>query len=541
MDASKKKKKPAPTRTQAPAPAKPAQKPSPQPPSPSPAATKKVATPAKPSQPSPPAAPIPAPEPARKASKSGTSQAPASTPSAQSATAPSPASASAKVTTTPPVVARAAAVKPTTPTQTPAPTPGKSPATPAAPASSKSNPAPTSTRAPLAPPPSILLEGDTTPAVSPGGPGGRYVLAPGGAQIGSPATPTELPTSYGTGRLLLFARDPHWVYAHWDLTDAQLREANKKSASGALVLRIRAGAPEAAVVVEQAVHPESKNWFIHVPQAGVAYLGELGYYNAARTWVRISVSAPTLTPRNDLSEETWVRFETLPFELPMAAIVALVKEALSENTPLLEALRQLRAEGHPELSLLDLHPAGGGATPGPWTEEQERALAQLLSMDEVRRVWIGSLEITELLRRQLQRGLSSASLPLSLSSLESGRGAAAPGLGSLSSPLGGEAQPPPRGFWFNVNAELIVYGATDPQAAVTIGNRSIRLRPDGTFTYRFALPDGEYALPITATSPDAVEQRQANLSFSRASEYRGDVPAHPQDPTLRTPKPDHVA
>lgn len=368
------------------------------------------------------------------------------------------------------------------------------------------------------------------------------MLAPGVAPSDSTSSGgrAELPTAYGTRRLLLFARDPHWVYAHWDLTDSQLREANKKSASGALVLRIRAGAPDAEVVVEQAVHPESKNWFIHVPQAGAAYLGELGYYDAARSWVRISVSTPTLTPRNDLSNETWVRFETLPFDLPMARILALVKEALRENTPLLEALRQLRAEGHPDLPSEAVHAAEHGMASAPWTEEHERALSRVLSMDEVRRVWIGSLEITELLRRQLQRGLSSASLPLSLSSLESGLGAAPSGLGSLSSPIGGETGAR-RGFWFNVNAELIVYGATDPQAAVTIGNRSIRLRPDGTFTYRFALPDGEYALPITATSPDAVEQRQANLSFSRASEYHGDVPAHPQDPTLRTPTPDHVA
>ncbi|WP_227634247.1 hypothetical protein, partial [Klebsiella pneumoniae] len=32
-------------------------------------------------------------------------------------------------------------------------------------------------------------------------------------------------------------------------------------------------------------------------------------------------------------------------------------------------------------------------------------------------------------------------------------------LGEISSPPGGDVQKP-RGFWFNVNAELIVYGAT---------------------------------------------------------------------------------
>ncbi len=335
------------------------------------------------------------------------------------------------------------------------------------------------------------------------------------------------------------ARDPHWVYAHWDLTESQLREANRRSASGTLVLRIRAGSPDAEVIVEQAVHPESRNWFIHVPQAGARYLGELGYYDTARTWTRVSLSTATLTPRDELSEETWVRFETLPFDMPMSQIVALVKQALTDNTPLLEALQQLRNEGYPDLPLLVPTPSSArGIQPPAWTPAQEHALAQLLSMDEVRRVWIGSLEITELLRRQLQRGISSAGLPVA--GPGPGEVPGSSGLSSLSSPFGGGAGAPGRAFWFNVNAELIVYGATDPNATVTIGNRPIRLRPDGTFSYRFALPDGDYSLPITATSPDAVEQRQANLTFRRASDYRGEVPPHPQDPALQTPSPDHV-
>src|SRR5262249_40058837 len=110
---------------------------------------------------------------------------------------------------------------------------------------------------------------------------------------------------------------------------------------------------------------------------------------------------------------------------------------------------------------------------------QEQALSRVISMDEVRRVWIGSLEITELIRRQLMRGISSGELPVSSLGAVS----------SVSSPFGGAA-PGQRGFWFNVNAELIVYGATDPHASVRIGDRTIRLRGDGTFSFRFSLPDG---------------------------------------------------
>ena len=483
----------------------------------------KSAESAKPVQKSPAITPAPSPAATKKQAKPSTTAPSASTPQAPTPAAPAKPS--------PPKAPAAAKPESTAPAPKTAPAPAVRVPTGAKPVSKSA--------APAVPPPSILLEGDATPTASASGPGARYILAPSPAPSGGTSAPRELPESYGTGKLLLVARDPHWVYAHWDLTDGQLREANRRSASGTLVLRIRAGSPDAEVIVEQAVHPESRNWFIHVPQAGARYLGELGYYDAARTWTRVSLSTATLTPRDELSEETWVRFETLPFDMPMSQIVALVKQALADNTPLLEALQQLRNEGYPDLPLLVPTPSSiPGIQPPAWTPAQEHALAQVLSMDEVRRVWIGSLEITELLRRQLQRGISSAGLPVS--GPGPGEVAGSSGLSSLSSPFGGGAGAPGRAFWFNVNAELIVYGATDPHATVTIGNRPIRLRPDGTFSYRFALPDGDYSLPITATSPDAVEQRQANLAFRRVSEYRGEVPPHPQDPTLQTPSPDHV-
>ena len=149
-------------------------------------------------------------------------------------------------------------------------------------------------------------------------------------------------------------------------------------------------------------------------------------------------------------------------------------------------------------------------------------------MDSVRRVWMGSLEITELIRRQFMNELSSqAAAQFGESSSWSGA------VSSLSSPHGGMERR--KGFWFNVNAELIIYGATEPDATVTIGGRTIKLRPDGSFSYRFSLPDGQYELPAVATSADGDDTRSAGLKFSRATVYQGDVKAHPQDAALRPP------
>ena len=64
-----------------------------------------------------------------------------------------------------------------------------------------------------------------------------------------------------------------------------------------------------------------------------------------------------------------------------------------------------------------------------------------------------------------------------------------------------------RKFWLVVNTELIVYGATEPDAKVTVAGRAIALRPDGTFSLRFSLPDGKQVLPVKATSPDGIDER----------------------------------
>lgn len=64
-----------------------------------------------------------------------------------------------------------------------------------------------------------------------------------------------------------------------------------------------------------------------------------------------------------------------------------------------------------------------------------------------------------------------------------------------------------RGFWLTVDAELIVYGQTEADAKLTAQNKPIRLNKDGSFTLRFALPDGRQEIPVSATSFDGEETR----------------------------------
>lgn len=51
-----------------------------------------------------------------------------------------------------------------------------------------------------------------------------------------------------------------------------------------------------------------------------------------------------------------------------------------------------------------------------------------------------------------------------------------------------------------VHAELIVHGSADPRATVTIQGQPVALRADGSFSARFALPEGTQAIDVAATT-----------------------------------------
>jgi hypothetical protein len=70
-------------------------------------------------------------------------------------------------------------------------------------------------------------------------------------------------------------------------------------------------------------------------------------------------------------------------------------------------------------------------------------------------------------------------------------------------------------FFFQLDAELIVYGTTQPNARVTLQGEPVKLRPDGTFTMRFSLPDGRQIIPAVASSSDGVEERTIVLAVER--------------------------
>ncbi|WP_425614326.1 DUF4912 domain-containing protein [Anatilimnocola sp. NA78] len=72
-----------------------------------------------------------------------------------------------------------------------------------------------------------------------------------------------------------------------------------------------------------------------------------------------------------------------------------------------------------------------------------------------------------------------------------------------------------RDFRFNVDAEMIVFGNTKPDARVTLAGEPVKLRPDGSFTIRLSMPDKRQVLPVVSSSADGVEQRTVVIAVER--------------------------
>jgi hypothetical protein len=72
-----------------------------------------------------------------------------------------------------------------------------------------------------------------------------------------------------------------------------------------------------------------------------------------------------------------------------------------------------------------------------------------------------------------------------------------------------------KGFWMVVDTDLVVYGATVPGSRVTIEGQEVPLKPDGTFSVRYALRDGEREFTVRAESSDGLESREVTIRVTR--------------------------
>jgi len=247
-----------------------------------------------------------------------------------------------------------------------------------------------------------------------------------------------------------------------------------------------------------------KNWYRQVNRPDTNFVAQLGYYRGDGSFEVLARSVEVRTPRDTLSPNTDARFVTIPFHVSFRELYDMIASQSQPGEELAETLARLQRS--------DFELPFQARVPRDLTPKESDELLEYLGDEEVRRRMVGSFEITEILKKRFETMLSS------------GQWASSAGawVTSVSSPFGASFGKE-RGFHMHVNAELIIYGGTEPDAKVRIDGQDIVLGKDGTFSYHFVFPDGQFHIPIDATSADGVEMRSALLSFLRLTELEGDV------------------
>ncbi len=347
----------------------------------------------------------------------------------------------------------------------------------------------------------------------------------------------DLPRSYGEENIFVIAQEPHWLFCYWDYTLTEGIE-------GAVFLRhgrVGSDRPEAEVPVPA----ETNSWYLSVRDADADYYVELGHYNGGH-WKTLTRSGSVLTPRDTLAGFGEPVFANMPFHATFQQLVEKLRGEMREGESLAEALSRLQGRG--DFPIGRLSPAQrialdrlldtelGSLTSGELARYLGSPGASLFSGGFLPSSWGAAAASWAQAPGGFSSGFLAGALGLAGASWTGAGASFAQALGSWSSAaLGGMSSglsswSRPRGFFMHLNAEVIFYGGTHPDAKVTVDGKEIMIRPDGTFRYHFVLPDGEFEIPIVATSPDGVETRRAVLRFERASAREGEVGATAQPP-----------
>jgi len=84
--------------------------------------------------------------------------------------------------------------------------------------------------------------------------------------------------------------------------------------------------------------------------------------------------------------------------------------------------------------------------------------------------------------------------------------ASSPQLWHISSPMG-KIPPTKEELELEVNTELILYGRTTPGAVLFIQGEAMPTKPDGSFSFRYALPEGCSIFPIKVVSRSGAQTK----------------------------------
>ena len=299
----------------------------------------------------------------------------------------------------------------------------------------------------------------------------------------------ELPFTYGDSKIVLVPKNPQWAYSYWEVADDKFEEAKKNGGvyDGKLTLRVydvtlkNFDGGNANSYFDIELPNGAREWFINGLNPKANYVTDLGLKSAEGKFVTVVRSNTIDTPSNSISDrvdEEWMIIEEY------------FKKILERSS----AGRIVNGQW-----------VGGMGASGAMLGSSEEMVAIML-----RRLFIEKGEQREKLLSHLERTLGSLGVS-SLGSSSIGAGSLSAGSLSLGKGLIEQAEgkdSKKKDFWLTVGTELILYGATEPDAKVTVMGKPIKLNPDGTFSMRFALPVGHYELPVVAVNADGDDTRQ---------------------------------
>lgn len=305
----------------------------------------------------------------------------------------------------------------------------------------------------------------------------------------------DLPGGYGQARMVLMPRDAKWAYAYWDVPDAA-RQPLRQLGGRRLVLRLydittlTVDQYSPAAVQQYEVDELAQNWYLEVPMSDRHYMAELGYLTDDEQWLSLARSPGCRMP--PLYPSDWVNDQIITVRWD-------------------ESLRGRQ--------FADLGQPPQANAMGHWREPLHE---QMFRLSQPR---AGFSPAGSLFGSMLPQGAISSYSVASGSAawtLPTVSGQNFSGVGRLSDH---PAASVPRQFWFEADAELIIYGATDPDATLTIGGEPVPLNPDGTFRLQLSFQDGRLDFPVMAVAADGEQMRQVHLRFQRATPVRRTNPA----------------
>ena len=278
-------------------------------------------------------------------------------------------------------------------------------------------------------------------------------------------------------RVVFLPRDPQWAYVFWEISDTDREQAQQAGASQ-LCLRVAdvtglsGGGSHPHTLQEVAVNSHATEWYLPVPLSDRDYRVELGYRKGGGGWISLASSAVARVPALHPSEQIFDQF--VPFSL--------------DSTPL-----------QPVPS-----PQAANGTRSDNSLHERLYQAATLPATRWRHLGRGSEAFHE---NELAAGGAQAA------------GAQASGVGVWASGRNesgaGAVASRQRAFWLVADAELIVYGATDPSARLSIGDEDVPLSSDGTFRVQVPFRDGQQIYPIKAVAADGEQKRNITLEFER--------------------------